>query len=240
MSDTWYEFASVDHFWMRWRTRVLVHSLKLLNLEGKYGLDIGCGRAVLMRDLESKLSLVMDGCDLNVSALSVSSPGKGRILQYNILDRNPELLGRYDFVTLIDVIEHLEDDAGFLNAAKEYVKPGGYLIVNVPALPKLYDPYDKAVGHLRRYKLESLTAVFDKAGVELVDTFYWGFTLVPLLVARTMMYATSDGDDIIRRGFQPPRPWLNSALNALGVLEVSLSTRWPIGSSAVGIGRVRK
>lgn len=238
MADTWYQFASKDHFWMKWRTSVLVSSIKSLKLEGGYGFDIGCGTAVALRDLENELSLTIDGCDLNAAALRLSSPGKGRILQYNIMDKRQELIGRYDFVTLLDVIEHLDDDVSFLQVATEYVKPGGFLIVNVPALPSLYGPYDEAAGHLRRYTIDSLKSVFGKANFKIVDLFYWGFSLVPLLVARNIMYAASDSKDIIRRGFQPPGQLMSSALEVLRNMELSLSSRWPIGSSILGIVRV--
>ena len=49
----------------------------------------------------------------------MAAKGKGRLLLYDIFDRNPALLEAYDLVLLMDVIEHLDDDLGFLSAALE-------------------------------------------------------------------------------------------------------------------------
>ena len=60
--------------------------------------------------LERDLGIPVDGCDLNRTALEMAKPGKGQLFVYNILDQEPSLLGRYDAVFLLDVIEHIDDD----------------------------------------------------------------------------------------------------------------------------------
>jgi hypothetical protein len=54
------------------------------------------------------------------------------------------------------VLEHIEHDDEELQAAFARLKPGGYLLVLVPAHPFLYSPFDKAIGHFRRYNATSL------------------------------------------------------------------------------------
>ncbi|MBY0427096.1 MAG: class I SAM-dependent methyltransferase [Cytophagales bacterium] len=65
----------------------------------------------------------------------------------------------YDAIIYIDVIEHIEDDNSELALAAQYLKPGGKLIVLVPAHQFLYSPFDKAIGHYRRYNKQRLVQI---------------------------------------------------------------------------------
>ncbi|WP_373331039.1 class I SAM-dependent methyltransferase [Salmonirosea aquatica] len=63
---------------------------------------------------------------------------------------------RFDSLIYIDVIEHIEDDRKELELAMKYLKPGGHLVVLVPAHNFLMSPFDKAIGHYRRYNKKML------------------------------------------------------------------------------------
>lgn len=65
---------------------------------------------------------------------------------------------KFDAILYIDVLEHIEDDKKEAREAVEHLKPGGHLIVLSPAHQFLYSPFDKAIGHYRRYSLEELKA----------------------------------------------------------------------------------
>ena len=77
---------------------------------------------------------------------------------------------RFDAILYIDVLEHIEDDRIEVKRAAAYLKPGGFLIVLAPAHQWLFSPFDRSIGHYRRYnrlmlkKLtpSGLTAVFFK------------------------------------------------------------------------------
>jgi SAM-dependent methyltransferase len=66
---------------------------------------------------------------------------------------------RFDAILYIDVLEHIEDDAAELSRAASHLNPDGALIVLSPAHPWLYTPFDRAIGHYRRYTKASLKAV---------------------------------------------------------------------------------
>ena len=66
---------------------------------------------------------------------------------------------RFDAVLYLDVLEHVEDDAAELAAAARVLRPGGVLIVLAPAHAWLYAPFDRAIGHHRRYTRRSLARV---------------------------------------------------------------------------------
>lgn len=63
---------------------------------------------------------------------------------------------KFDTIIYIDVLEHIEDDAAELAMASERLRPGGCVIVLSPAHQWLYTPFDKAIGHFRRYNRASL------------------------------------------------------------------------------------
>lgn len=74
---------------------------------------------------------------------------------------------KFDAILYIDVIEHIEKDADELERAKSLLADGGHLIVLVPAHQYLYNEFDKAIGHYRRYNRKMLRAAAP-AGVHLV------------------------------------------------------------------------
>ena len=63
---------------------------------------------------------------------------------------------KFDTILYIDVIEHIEDDKAEMDLAMSYLKEGGHLIVLVPAYNSLFSPFDKAIGHFRRYNKKML------------------------------------------------------------------------------------
>jgi 2-polyprenyl-3-methyl-5-hydroxy-6-metoxy-1,4-benzoquinol methylase len=66
---------------------------------------------------------------------------------------------KFDTIIYIDVLEHIEKDGDELKLAARNLKNGGYLVVLSPAHQFLYTPFDKAIGHYRRYNKKSLSKV---------------------------------------------------------------------------------
>jgi SAM-dependent methyltransferase len=186
--------------------------------------------------LERDLDIAVDGCDLNRKALEMARPGNGNLFVYNILDEELSLLGRYDAVFLLDVIEHIQDDAAFLAAASRHLRPGGLVIVNVPANMLFFGDYDRAVGHVRRYTRGSLTELLGRCGVEAPTIWPWGLLMVPLLLARKALLRTSKTADIIRAGLVPPNGISRLLLQGMKNVETALPFRMPFGTSILACG----
>jgi 2-polyprenyl-3-methyl-5-hydroxy-6-metoxy-1,4-benzoquinol methylase len=236
--DEWYDLSDASHFWFRWRLAALRRALADAGArvaEPLAALDVGCGSGVLASQLEDVTGWSADATDLNLRALERCAPRRGRTFYYDVTDERPELLGRYDVVLLFDVLEHLPEPRALVASALRHLRPGGLLLVNVPALPSLASAYDRAAGHLRRYTRRSLAAELDGLGLETRVLRYWGLSLVPLLAARKVAVA-GGGPDTIRRGFRPPLPAVNAALAALMRLETGLVAAPPLGTSVLYVG----
>ncbi|MFN2442811.1 MAG: glycosyltransferase [Thermoanaerobaculia bacterium] len=77
---------------------------------------------------------------------------------------------RFDTVTLVNVLEHIDDDEGALRKVASVLSPGGTVIVYVPAGSSLFGPLDHGVGHKRRYDRPQLETMLDAAGFDLLDS----------------------------------------------------------------------
>jgi SAM-dependent methyltransferase len=78
---------------------------------------------------------------------------------------------RFDTILYVDVLEHIEDDRNELSATAARLRTGGHVVVLAPAHQALYSPFDKAIGHFRRYSKRSLLAVAPPA-LRLVKAYY--------------------------------------------------------------------
>lgn len=81
--------------------------------------------------------------------------------------------GSFDAVVLINVLEHIDDDAGMLDQIHHLLAPSGILLLFVPALPWLFGSLDTLVGHRRRYVKPQLRALIENAGFEIRDLRYF-------------------------------------------------------------------
>jgi SAM-dependent methyltransferase len=80
--------------------------------------------------------------------------------------RRLELERTFDSVVMINTLEHIPDDVGALVDLKALLNPGGRLVLYVPAFNFFYGPYDRKVGHQRRYTKAMMTAVMKEAGLQ--------------------------------------------------------------------------
>lgn len=81
----------------------------------------------------------------------------------------------FDFIFLVDVLEHIEDDRAMLAQLRESLAPDGRLFIYVPAGRELFSRLDKNVGHYRRYNKKDLLAKVSGAGFDIIDARFHEF-----------------------------------------------------------------
>jgi 2-polyprenyl-3-methyl-5-hydroxy-6-metoxy-1,4-benzoquinol methylase len=240
MADEWYDIASTDHFWMVWRFRALLPYIR--NVIEKTSptdrfLEIGCGHGQFINQLEEATEAVVDGCDLNLMALEKAKLERGKIFVYDIHQHHPSMVGKYAGMFLLDVIEHIDNDRSMLQSSLDHVRPGGYVLINVPALQSLFSQYDVAAGHKRRYSRKSLRAVMEACNLEIEHVGYWGFSLVPVAMLRKLYLRFVPAEKIIERGFHPQAGFVNLVFKLLMRIELFLFRDPIVGTSVIGVGR---
>lgn len=101
----------------------------------------------------------------------------------------------FDSAVLINVLEHIEDDDGTLRDLSATLKPGGRLVLWVPAFALLYSDFDRKIGHYRRYRKAGLREKLTSAGYDVADIRYVNFVgaVAWLVVARLLRRAPTRG-----------------------------------------------
>jgi SAM-dependent methyltransferase len=111
-----------------------------------------------------------------------------------------------DFLVAFEVLEHIEDDAAALRAWTAKLRPGGHLLVSVPAHQRKFSATDRRVGHVRRYEREALHALIAGAGYDDVRVACYGFPLgnVGRIVGNALerRIDTPGSDDAVERSIE--------------------------------------
>ena len=144
-------------------------------------LDIGCSSGFLIENIKETLpnSFVI-GTDVvmqplvNLAGTNPETP----LLQFD-LTRCPLPDNSVDAVVLLNVLEHIENDALAIRQLYRILKPGGIAVIEVPAGPGLYDIYDELLMHYRRYRLRDLRKLFLHEKFSLLKQSHLGFFLYP-------------------------------------------------------------
>jgi SAM-dependent methyltransferase len=212
MDDRWYEIANLEHPWITRRFEVLRRLAGKLIASASAIAEVGCGRGLLQRQIEDCFHIDVTGFDLNPAALAQTASRSSPVWCYDVLDQHPEYKARFDLILLADVLEHVADEGAFLRAVLFHLAPGGSVVVNVPALQSLYSGYDRAVGHLRRYRLGSLSEAAQRGGLKIAGYTYWGLPLMPLLILRKLWMVAHSGEGAIAAGFETGGPLRDRAL----------------------------
>jgi 2-polyprenyl-3-methyl-5-hydroxy-6-metoxy-1,4-benzoquinol methylase len=219
MAEVYFDLVHPDHFWAARRFDVLVKLAGPLLNSAKACAEVGCGNGVLQNQLARRFAMSVDGIDLSLKALEESVSESGTLYYYDVFQKAPEFKEKYDVIFLFDVLEHITDDLQFLNACLYHVKPGGHVVVNVPARKELSSKYDVVAGHVRRYVLPELRQLTDAAGLRTIASSYWGMPLYPVLLLRKFVLHFYGKPSAYQRGFTPPNRLTNSLLRVLSRIE---------------------
>ena len=212
-----------EHWWFAARREIVAGLIErhVSNKPERRILEIGCGTGSNLAML-SRYGRV-DAVEPDGPARELATQRSGIKVRAGTLPDGVELEdGVYDLIVLLDVLEHIPDDKGTLEALRTKLAPGGKIIVTVPAMPWLWSSHDAAHHHHRRYTAANLAEVFARSGLKVRYRSYFNTLLFPLIVAARAagkLLGRETGDDAM-----PPRP-VNSVLKGLFGFERHLVGR---------------
>lgn len=164
---------------------------------------------------------------------------EARLVQRWGADRNRSGTGPLDdvdVVTLLDVIEHVEDDHGLLADLTSRTSPGTTFVITVPAKRRLWSSWDVALGHHRRYERADLRALLGRLPLDVVEVSY----LFPELVPAAGWRAWRGGDAPEGSAEFPELPRIvDRGLLALSSATARARRLAPVGTSLVAVARRR-
>jgi SAM-dependent methyltransferase len=239
------------HWWFAGRTWSLLHMLdRLVKPDGtKRVLDVGCGAGNMFHHL-ARYGQVM-GVDSNPRPLAVA-----RERGYDVHEGKAEALPfddeAFDLVSLLDTLEHCDDDLVVLRECYRVCAPGGYLTITVPALMGLWSHNDVLNAHKRRYTVRELRDKLRRMGFRTRRLSYNNFFLFPPAAALILLRRGAGqepelgsphfDDESYQVEMEPAPPVLNALLSGVTWTEAQV-LRWvnlPVGTSIIGIGQKPK
>jgi SAM-dependent methyltransferase len=213
------------HWWYRGRLRLVRQEVARLNLpHGARILDAGCGSGRVLDEL-AQFGWVA-GVDASPAAV-VASHRRGQAdVCLAKVEELPFEDESFHLVTCLDVIEHTRDDQRALRELLRVARPGGYLLVTVPAYPSLWSGHDDRNDHFRRYRRRSLRFAAASAGWQRVrDTHFNSLLLAPAAAVRLAGRMRHGGHQPIRSELSMTPPALSPLLELPLRLEAALLRR---------------
>ena len=209
------------HWWYRGRRRVVRAELDRLPLPaGAAVLDAGCGSGRMLEELAGYGSV--SGIELDEDAAELAASRERGEVKTGRVEELPWPDSSFDLLTSLDVIEHTPDDSVALTELRRVTKPGGWLLVTVPAYQTLFSLHDVANHHYRRYNRASLGRPARGAGWQVRRMTYFN----SLLLAPAAAVRLAQRGRRIEEGYTPNVELGPSWMNALLEQPLRAEARW--------------
>jgi SAM-dependent methyltransferase len=177
-----------SHWWFTARREIVLSLLRheldtaLVPRSPLRLLDVGCGAGGMLRHLAQFGSAI--GVDPAPAAVDCAASKKVDVRLGGLPDTMPFDDGeRFDVITLLDVLEHINDDGAALRKLRSLLEPDGRIIITVPAFMFLWSDHDVVNEHCRRYDRAGLAALLEAAGFDVLRISYFNTALFAPIAA---------------------------------------------------------
>jgi len=226
------------HWWFVGRRRIVATLLDMIKFRANAKLlDLGCGTGGNLEMLSNYGSVT--GVEMDATAARFAMElGHAPVLPGRLPNDLPLEEGSFDCVTMLDVLEHITEDAASLEAVNRLLVPQGHLVLTVPAFNFLWGPHDGSHHHKRRYRAPALRNLLQEAGFRVERLSYYNTWLFPtaaiVRLIRKILPIGSAGFEMT----MPPK-WINRMLSALFASErhILVRARFPFGISLVAVAQ---
>lgn len=228
----WDAIARVErrHWWFAGRREIVARVLERRLAPGAAVLDVGCGTGFVLERLVRSFDAWGVEPDAGVRARTADAV-RARVLPGSSDDLSGLGGRRFNAVLLLDVIEHVDDDAAALRGAAQALLPGGLLLATVPAHPWLWSRHDELNAHRRRYTRATLRRALERAGLRPLHLSHFNTRLFPLALAHRVIHRRDTSP-----GLEVPPGALNRAFGSVFAGEAAAIERgYPFGLSLLAL-----
>ncbi len=238
-----YHLLEENHWWFLGR-RHMVHALvcRLNPDQDCRILETGCSGGPLLKQLQADGYRHVTGIDISADAIELCR--QRGLTETHVMDaQNPTFNpGSFDLIIASDVMEHLTDAPKALREWHRLLRPGGRLMVFVPAFRVLWSPHDEVNHHFKRYRRSELKLLMAHSGFGLERSLYWNFLLFfPVALVRLIKRWPRQSLPVAAHGdLQKQIRLINWLLFALLRFENRLilaGINWPWGVSVMALGK---
>jgi SAM-dependent methyltransferase len=237
------------HWWFASRTRALIAIMDhLLPKTADFRLlDVGCGAGNMIHHLSHYGQV--KGIEIDPRPVKMAHQRGYDVDQFDATQPMPFGDNCFDAVTALDVIEHNQDDLAILADSYRVLKPGGYMIITVPALMWLWSHNDDINAHVRRYTAAELKQKLAQTGFRVKRVTYNNFFVFPLAASLILLRRFAKAkpelashhldEEEYQVEMEPASPPVNTLLTWVGQIEAALIARLnlPIGTSLIAVGQ---
>nr|WP_294521663.1 class I SAM-dependent methyltransferase [uncultured Rhodopila sp.] len=196
-------------------------------------LDAGCGTGGFLAILRDRRPDLMGlGVEWNQAAAARAGQKSGAAIARGSVNALPFASDSFDAAVSADVLYHIAVDplAALMELAR-ILRPGGRLVVNMPAYQWLISAHDRRVQTARRWTAPQTAALLHRAGFRRVRARYWNGLLLPLMIVQRKVLARGDAVSDVA----PFPPWLDATFHAVTEIERRLPFPLPAGGSVLAV-----
>jgi SAM-dependent methyltransferase len=196
-------------------------------------LDAGCGTGGFLAMLRrQRPDLIRFGVEWNRDAAARARQKSGAAVLRGSVNALPFAGNSFDAAVSADVLCHeAVDPLAALPELKRVLRPGGRLVVNMPAYQWLLSAHDRRVQNVRRLTAADTAALLRQFGFRRVRARYWNGLLLPLMIVQRKILARGGAESDVA----PFPPWLDAMFHAITDVERRLPFPLPAGGSVLAV-----
>jgi len=227
------EYALMDaaehRLW--WYRALHVRLVQALGMTGGRVLDAGCGTGGFLAMLGAcrpRLQLV--GLEWSAPAAARAAAKSAAAIACGSVNAMPFTDRTFDAAIAADLLCHAAvNPEQVLEEFRRVLRPGGRLVINMPAYAWLFSAHDRRVHNARRLTARQTADMLHTAGFTQIRTQYWNNLLLPLMVVQRKLLSRHDAASDVA----PLSPWLDTTLHAMTEIERRLPFSLPFGGSVL-------